>query len=194
MEIDEGVFEVKSTCGDNTLGGDNLDGGADNGALTVAGLDVFAYALTFDQVLKLALLHDPQREPVEQFEDRANTLTARVAPLAGDDPCGTAAQTAAECHEPVQQQRMNACAARDFRDADAALNAAWKPARDFAREIGVADELLAAQRAWLTYRDTACAVHASPYEGGSIQPLIHANCLTNLTVARTRLLLDFHGY
>lgn len=104
------------------------------------------------------------------------------------------AQTAAECISPQTQQLMNACAYRDYEQADAALNAAWKPAKEFADQIGKDEVLLKAQRSWITYRDAACEAHASPYEGGSIQPLIRATCLSELTAARTRMLLEFHAY
>lgn len=104
------------------------------------------------------------------------------------------AQTAAECQDAQTQQVMNACAAVEYRAADDALNAAWPPARAFAKAIGSDSALLDAQRKWLAYRDAACAVQASPYEGGSLQPFVHARCLTTLTVARTQLLLDLHGY
>lgn len=107
---------------------------------------------------------------------------------------GAHAQTAADCIAPQQQQLMNACAEREYREVDAALNAAWQPAKSFADRIGKGDALLAAQRAWLVYRDAACAVQASPYEGGSIRPLIHAKCLTRLTAERTKMLLEFHAY
>lgn len=114
-------------------------------------------------------------------------LVSLLAPVAQ-------AQTAADCIAPQQQQLMNACAFKEYEEVDAALNAAWKPAKSFADAIGKGEELLAAQRAWLTYRDAACDVQASPYEGGSIQPLIRATCLTDLTVERTKMLLDFHAY
>lgn len=104
------------------------------------------------------------------------------------------AQTAAECIAPQQQQLMNACAVQKYQETDAALNAAWKPAKSFADSIGEGDALLAAQRAWLAYRDAACAVQASPYKGGSIRPLIHVNCLTGLTAERTKMLLEFRAY
>lgn len=107
---------------------------------------------------------------------------------------GAKAQTASDCIAPQQQQLMNACAAQDYAAADAALNAAWGPARDFARNIGQGDALLQAQRAWLAYRDAACEVHASPYQGGSIQPLIRLTCLRHVTEARTRLLQEFRSY
>lgn len=107
---------------------------------------------------------------------------------------GAVAQTAAACISPQTQNELTACAAREYEQADAALNAAWQPARDFAEAIGQHEDLLAAQRAWLAYRDAACLVHASPYEGGTIQPMVRLTCLSELTAARTRMLLDFHAY
>lgn len=108
-------------------------------------------------------------------------------------PLEAEAQSAADCISPQTQLLMNMCAARDYEQADAALNAAWGPARSYARQIGQGDALLKAQRAWLTYRDAACEVQASPYEGGSIQPLIRFSCLSELTAERTRMLLEFQG-
>jgi uncharacterized protein YecT (DUF1311 family) len=107
---------------------------------------------------------------------------------------GAQAQTAAECIEPQVQSLMNACAAKDFAAADAALNGAWKPAKSFADAIGKGAALLSAQRAWLKYRDAACDVHASPYEGGSLQPLIYSTCMSELTTQRTQMLLEFNAY
>ena len=124
---------------------------------------------------------------------RACALAATLllaALLAG----GAQAQTAAECIAPQAQQLMNACAAKDYEKADAALNTAWKSAKSFADAIGQGAALLKAQRAWLAYRDAACAVHASPFEGGSLQPLIRATCLSELTAQRTRMLLEFNAY
>lgn len=131
---------------------------------------------------------------------RVNGMTecARRALLAGivTISCGSGAQaqTAAECIEPQVQSLMNACAAKDFATADAALNTAWKPAKSFADAIGQGAALLVAQRAWLTYRDAACDVHASPFEGGSLQPLIYSTCMSELTTQRTRMLLEFNAY
>ncbi|WP_298861638.1 lysozyme inhibitor LprI family protein [uncultured Sulfitobacter sp.] len=104
------------------------------------------------------------------------------------------AQSEAECIAPQVQQLMNACAAKEYREADAALNTAWKSAKAFADAIGRNKALLEAQRAWLTYRDAACDVHASPFEGGSLQPLIQSTCLSKLTAERTRMLLEFNAY
>ena len=100
------------------------------------------------------------------------------------------AQSAADCIAPQVQQLMNACAAKEYRAADADLNTAWKSAKSFADAIGQGTELLTAQRAWLAYRDAACEVHESAYEGGSLQPLVLATCLSKLTTERTAMLLE----
>ena len=104
------------------------------------------------------------------------------------------AQSAAECVDPQTQQLMNACAAKEYAEADVALNLAWGSAKSFADAIGQGKALLKAQRAWLIYRDAACVVHASPYEGGSLHPLIKANCLSRITQERTVMLLEFNAY
>jgi uncharacterized protein YecT (DUF1311 family) len=104
------------------------------------------------------------------------------------------AQSEAECIAPQAQQLVDACAAKEYREADAALNTAWKSAKAFADAIGQDKALLTAQRAWLTYRDAACDVHASPFEGGSLQPLIQSTCQSKITAERTRMLLEFNAY
>lgn len=35
-------------------------------------------------------------------------------------------------------------------------------------------ELVAAERAWITYRDAECAYQVKAVEGGSMAPLVHA--------------------
>ena len=87
------------------------------------------------------------------------------------------------CGDLGTQAEMNLCADREFRARDAALNRIYKqilakldPAeQDECREVG---------RAWLTYRDANCRFQAAVYEGGTIQPLVRAMCLTRLTESR----------
>ena len=45
--------------------------------------------------------------------------------------------------------------------------------------------LLAAQRAWLAYRDTQCRLAGFEYRGGSAESLAGGQCLVTLTRART---------
>lgn len=110
-----------------------------------------------------------------------------------------------ECANAVVQQDLNYCAAQEFHEADAALNAQWTitaaemrrrddeltaPDREVRREDwpGYFNTLLAAQRAWLIYRDNHCDSEGLRYWSGSLEPLIAANCRTALTLDRTEQL------
>lgn len=46
------------------------------------------------------------------------------------------------------------------------------------------DLLLAAQRAWITYKEAHCKALAQQYEGGSMMPLIYYGCLEEMTRQR----------
>jgi uncharacterized protein YecT (DUF1311 family) len=81
------------------------------------------------------------------------------------------------------QMEMNSCAASDYSRADKDLNAAW-------RELPKSTELVAAQRAWIAYRDAECSFRRAQFEGGSIAPLIYSTCLSELTKQRTKILIN----
>lgn len=112
------------------------------------------------------------------------------------------AQTAPEdCADPMTQLEMNVCANREFLQADARLNRVWKQvaaemkrrdadmARDGGRP-GYFAQLLAAQRAWLAYRDAHCASEGYLTRGGSMEPMMILTCKTALTETRTAELQD----
>ena len=50
--------------------------------------------------------------------------------------------------------------------------------------------LLAAQRAWLKYRDAQCDLEGYQFRGGTMEPLLVATCRAGLTEARTKQLKD----
>ncbi|MXP46838.1 DUF1311 domain-containing protein [Altererythrobacter luteolus] len=93
-----------------------------------------------------------------------------------------------DCEDAMTQAEMNRCAEAEYRAADHDLNAAWRLARARSGSDESGDELLQAQRAWIAFRDAHCAFEAGIYRGGSIVPLIHSNCMTSLTRARTEQL------
>lgn len=87
---------------------------------------------------------------------------------------------------------MTRCAARDFARADAALNAAYE--RIVARlgsDPDTAGRLVAAQKAWIAFRDAECAFATGDHAGGSAAPMADAQCRARLTRARVR---DFDAY
>lgn len=112
-------------------------------------------------------------------------LLLAAAPAAEED-CGN-----------LPQQPMNLCLYRVFERADAEMNAQWKitadamKARDrdldrsYDKQPGHFETLLAAQRAWLTYRSQQCLVESFEMRGGSAVPMIHSGCMARLTREQT---------
>ena len=102
------------------------------------------------------------------------------------------------------QPEMNQCAWREFRIADDELNAQWKITVAAMKErdafdatyrdpndtrLGAFDSLLTAQRAWLVYRDAHCGMDRyAPMSGGSMEPMLVAFCMRELTLERTEQL------
>ncbi|MER2508778.1 MAG: lysozyme inhibitor LprI family protein [Amaricoccus sp.] len=95
----------------------------------------------------------------------------------------------ADCGPEATQSELNTCAGTDYQAADAELNNLYK---EMIARLG-ADKapLVAAQRAWVTYRDAECDFVASSVAGGSIYPMIRGECLTDLTRARSE---EFRGF
>lgn len=107
-----------------------------------------------------------------------------------------------DCDNAMAQFELNACAYKEFERADAAMNAQWKLTSAHMKEIdkdfdrtqdnrpGYFDTLLAAQRAWLTYRDQHCASEGYSMRGGSAEPMVISGCQAQLTEARTKQLKE----
>ncbi len=127
-------------------------------------------------------------------------LLSGLAPDGGVEPGIDCASDA------LAQQPMNYCAAREFEAADKALNAQW--ARTAARmkafdadyggayndgRPGFYETLLAAQRAWLAYRDGQCTSEGYQFRGGSMEPFMVATCRTRLTKLRTEELRELES-
>ncbi|MFN3724072.1 MAG: lysozyme inhibitor LprI family protein [Paracoccaceae bacterium] len=106
---------------------------------------------------------------------------------------GMAQAQTTDCANAMTQQDMNACAAQDLVAADRDLNAAYGQARAFMKRLdaGLIDRqrgaevaLRDAQRAWITFRDNACAAEGFQMRGGSAEPLLVLGCKARLTKAR----------
>jgi uncharacterized protein YecT (DUF1311 family) len=93
-----------------------------------------------------------------------------------------------DCDNAMTQRDMNTCAYQDYLAADLALNEvyAWAMSRAKTYENGADLALRDAQRAWIPYRDAACAAEGLLYEGGSIRPLIEYVCMATLTERRAQ--------
>ena len=97
----------------------------------------------------------------------------------------TSASRANECDNAMDQSTMNACADQSFKKADAELNAVYKKLQSRKNDDAEAAKLLiAAERAWVLFRDAECEFDAADNLGGSIYPMVYSGCLERLTQAR----------
>ena len=92
-----------------------------------------------------------------------------------------------DCSNANTQTEMNQCAAAQYQAADKKLNETWQQA--LKRASGQQLELLKkAQQAWISLRDADCAFLASGAEGGSMQPMLTSQCMTDKSVEREAFL------
>jgi uncharacterized protein YecT (DUF1311 family) len=52
--------------------------------------------------------------------------------------------------------------------------------------FGFAATLLDAQRKWIVLRDRQCSIEEAVFQGGSMAPMVGAQCSTRMTDERTR--------
>ena len=89
------------------------------------------------------------------------------------------------CNNPQTQSQMNICASIAYQNADRKLNQVYRqllPKLSAARK----QKLIAAQQAWIKFRDSSCEFERSAFEGGSIAPMIYGFCLADVTEQRTK--------
>ncbi len=146
---------------------------------------------------------DAAPNPTTEQSETATTDAAKAedADAATSTPTNSADQAAqakapkpqpvpelpAECASPDTQTQMNICAGAEYERADVQLNNAYQA--NLSTVSGAqADQLVAAEQAWIAYRDQYCDFVQGQYAGGSIQPLIYGTCMTQLTQERTALL------
>ena len=114
-----------------------------------------------------------------------------------DGPAASEDDPPVDCSTAETQMDMTICAQRDFGDADDELNAQYKLTRKYtaaqdaeleADMRGAEKALRAAQRAWVSFRDAHCEAYGFAARGGSMEPMLVANCLAELSRERTKQL------
>jgi len=85
------------------------------------------------------------------------------------------------------------CAEQDWMAADADLNAAYAAAQAAMKAVdanlpvslrGASVALRDAQRAWIPFRDAACAAEGYQMRGGSAEPMVIYGCRARVTQTR----------
>lgn len=97
---------------------------------------------------------------------------------------GSARAQAEDCADQTQSG-LTLCASAAFTKADDRLNALYRQITARLKDDGETRGLLvAAQRAWITFRDAECTFLTSPAAQGSIHPMLVAQCREALTLKR----------
>lgn len=100
-----------------------------------------------------------------------------------------------DCDNAETQSDMTSCAQARYDEADKGLNAQYKLTRAAMATIdedldgdmkGAEQALLKAQRAWINYRDAQCENYGFQARGGTMEPMLVAGCLADLTDLRTK--------
>ena len=97
------------------------------------------------------------------------------------------------CDAPgLSQAELNDCYGNAYKKADAELNVLYRQITARLKDDKATTKLLvAAQRAWVAFRDAECDFSASGVSGGSAHGMILAICLVRLTAKRID---DFKDY
>jgi uncharacterized protein YecT (DUF1311 family) len=123
-------------------------------------------------------------------------LDAPVEPSACNAAQVEAVAMKPDCAKAETQTDMTLCAGQDLERADTALNAQYRLTREVMRKrdgdaatdkrARAEDALVTAQRAWVNYRDAHCTSVGYQAEGGSMQPMLVAQCKAGLSRDRVR--------
>jgi uncharacterized protein YecT (DUF1311 family) len=102
-------------------------------------------------------------------------------------------QAADDCDAPgLSQAELNECYGNAYKKIDAELNVLYRQITARLKDDKATTKLLvAAQRAWVAFRDAECDFSASGVSGGSAHGMILAICLNKLTGKRID---DFKNY
>ena len=91
------------------------------------------------------------------------------------------------------QMEMNQQASTSNKKADAKMALIYKKVQKETLSDIDKKLLLDAQRTWIKYKEAYCKSASASYAGGSIQPLIYFNCLTEITKERIKQLNIYLG-
>ena len=91
------------------------------------------------------------------------------------------------------QMRMNQQASTNYKKADAKMAIIYKKVQKVTLSDIDKKLLLDAQRKWIIYKEAHCKSASASYKGGSIQPLIYYNCITEITNERIKQLNIYLG-
>jgi len=91
------------------------------------------------------------------------------------------------CGNATSQSDMNFCAEKSLTASDAEMNKVYNEIRGRLKgDAHAIKRLVAAQKAWIAFRDAECDFQSSDVKGGSIYPFLYNTCADSMTQARTK--------
>jgi uncharacterized protein YecT (DUF1311 family) len=98
-----------------------------------------------------------------------------------------------KCYDDAKDQlALNECADVAFKKSDKKLNELYKQIETRLKDDADTKKLLIqAQRDWVKFRDAECSFQTAEAAGGSMMPMLVAQCMDGLAQSRVK---DFEGY
>ncbi|WP_448786204.1 lysozyme inhibitor LprI family protein [Brucella intermedia] len=97
-----------------------------------------------------------------------------------------------KCASAQDQATMNACADASSKQSDKKLNNLYRQIEDRLNDDADTKKFFVqAQREWIKFRDAECNFQTAGSGGGSMMPMLVAQCVDSLTKSRVK---DFEGY
>lgn len=98
---------------------------------------------------------------------------------------GVLKMASGDCSDALSQRSMNVCAQQNYQRED------WLLEKNVAQILTQLDasgqrSFQAVQQAWFQFRKQQCNFDASRYEGGSMEPMVYATCMADLTQQRNK--------
>lgn len=90
---------------------------------------------------------------------------------------------AADCTQASSQASLNTCVSENYAAQDKRLNQVYSEYRARLSPTQK-QQLKAAQRAWIEFRDRSCAFETSAAQGGSAHSMVLSGCLAAKTATR----------
>ncbi|WP_353154717.1 lysozyme inhibitor LprI family protein [Pollutimonas bauzanensis] len=94
---------------------------------------------------------------------------------------------AVDCANASAQSTLNECADKDYKKSDAELNKLYKDIRGrLSDQPDAVKKLVAAQKAWVAFRDAECGFSSFRSQDGSAYPMLISMCRDGLTQTRVK--------
>jgi uncharacterized protein YecT (DUF1311 family) len=104
-----------------------------------------------------------------------------------------------DCQKAITTPELNACASIDQKKAEANLNKVYQRVLKTldqgesatSSDASIRNAFVAAQRAWIKFREADCNAVHQKYAGGSIRTVMYLGCMQNHAERRIKDLEDF---